>query len=78
MVDIGHAKEVKIDRHDSWSSKALQASEGDNHKITPESVQLQMLPIGSQEKEQGFMTKKTGWHWGVKECLSLILRLSRS
>lgn len=34
----------------------------DHHKITLESVQLQMLPIGSQEKEQGFMTKKTGLH----------------
>lgn len=34
----------------------------DNHKITEESTQLQMLPMGSQEIEQGFMTKTPGLH----------------
>lgn len=29
-----------------------------------------MLPIGSQQKEKGFMTQKSGLHWVVKGCLS--------
>lgn len=45
--------------------------ETDNHKVIPESIQLQMLPMGSQEKEQGFMTKKTWLALRSKETLEL-------
>lgn len=62
MLVLGTQQEIKTDMISDHPKLYKSVRVTDNHKVTPESIQLQMLPMGSQEKEQGFMTKKHGLH----------------